>query len=102
MSVEIGNYIFEGYYSSPTYLKDQPGLYAIFCRIYEKDVLLDIGESENVRSGVEDNERSNCWRRYCPSALGYTVLYTPNLDEKKRIKIEDEIRDEYNPVCGRR
>ena len=102
MSIEIGNYSFEGYYSSPTYLEDEPGLYAIFCRIYEKDVLLDVGESANVKSRVEDNEKSSCWRRNCPSALGYAVLYTPKLNEKKRMKIEDEIRDQYNPVCGRR
>ena len=102
MSIEIGNYSFEGYYSSPTYLEEKPGVYAIFCRNYEKDVLIDVGESENVKSRVEDNERSNCWRRNCPSALGYAVLYTPKLNEKKRMKIEDEIRDQYNPVCGRR
>jgi hypothetical protein len=102
MSIEIGNYTFEGYYSSPTYLEDEPGLYAIFCRSFEKDVLLDVEESANVRSRAEDNEKSSCWRRNCPSALGYAVLYTPNLNEKKRKKIEVEIRDEHNPVCGRK
>lgn len=102
MNIEIGNYTFEGYYSSPIYLEDQPGLYAIFCRIYEKDSLIDVGESPNVKSSVEDNERWSCWRRNCPSALGYAVLYTPKLNEKKRMNIEEEIRDKYNPVCGRR
>lgn len=101
MSIEIGNYNFEGYYSSPEYLEDEPGLYTIFCRKYEKDVLLDIGESENVKSSVQDNEKSNCWIRNCPSALGYAVLYTPDLDDKGRMEIEEEIRDQYNPVCGR-
>jgi hypothetical protein len=101
MSIEIGNYSFEGYYSSPSHFEEVAGIYAIFCRNYEKDVLIDIGESENVRLKVENNERSNCWRRTCASALGYAVLYTPNLDEKGRMKIEEEIRDQYNPVCGR-
>jgi hypothetical protein len=101
MSIEVGNYSFEGYYSSPTYLEDEPGLYAIFCRKYEKDVLVDIGESKNVKLRVQDNERSSCWIRNCPSSLGYAVLYTPDLDEKGRIKIVDEIKDQYNPVCGR-
>jgi hypothetical protein len=101
MSIEIGNYSFEGYHSSPTYLEDEPGLYAILCRTYEKDVLLDIGESENVKSRVQDNERSSCWIRNCPSALGYAFLYTPDLDEKGRMQIVDEIKDQYNPVCSR-
>ncbi len=101
MSIEIGIYSFEGYYSSPIYIEEKPGLYAIFCRTYEKDLLIDIGESENVKLRIQDNESANCWRRNCPSALGYTVLYTPKLDKKGRMKIEEEIRDEYNPVCGR-
>jgi hypothetical protein len=101
MNIEIGNYSFEGCYSRATYLEDKPGLYAIFCKTYLKNVLIDIGESKNIKSRVEDNERSSCWRRNCSSALGYAVLYTPKLGEKGRQKIEQEIRDEYNPICGR-
>jgi len=33
--------------------------------------------------------------------LGYAVLYTPDLDEKGRLQIVDEIIDQYNPTCGR-
>jgi len=102
MAIEIGNYSFEGYFSSPAYIEEAPGLYAIFCRHYEKDLLVDTGESDNVRLRVENNEKSNCWRRNCPSALGYAVLYTPDLDEEERKRIEEEIRDQYNPVCGRK
>ena len=101
MNIEIGNYSFEGCYSGAAYLEDKPGLYAIFCKTYEKNVLIDIGESKNIKSRVEDNERSSCWRRNCASALGYAALYTPKLGEKERQKIEQEIRDEHNPVCGR-
>lgn len=102
MSIEIGKYSFEGYYSSPALFNEEPGIYAIFCRNYEKDILIDTGEADNIRLKVENNERSNCWRRTCASALGYAVLYTPDLVEKERIEIEEEIRDQYNPVCGRK
>ncbi len=101
MNIEIGNYSFEGYYSSPSNFEEDPGIYAVFCRNYEKDILIDVGESDNIRLKVENNERSSCWRRTCASALGYAVLYTPDLNEKGRMKIEEEIRDQYNPACGR-
>jgi len=102
MSVKIGSYSFGGYYSSPSDFEEKAGIYAVFCRNYEKDVLIDIGESDDIRLRVENNEKSSCWRRTCASALGYVVLYTPDLDEQGRIKIEEEIRDQYNPVCGRK
>jgi len=102
MSVELKDYSFEGYYSSTTYLEDEPGVYAILCRHFEKNELVDVGEAENVKTRVEDHENSNCWRRRCSSSLVYAVLYTPDLNQKGREEIVDELRDEYTPVCGRK
>jgi hypothetical protein len=101
MNIEIGDYSFEGCFSSPKHLDDKPGLYAIFCINYGKNLLIDIGESKNIKTRIEDHERSSCWRRNCASALGYAALYTPKLKGKGRQKIEQEIRDEHNPICGR-
>ncbi len=102
MSIQIKDYSFEGLYSSPSHLEEEPGVFVVLCKTYEKNEVVDVGESENVKSRVEDNERSNCWRRNCESSLAYAVLYTPELTEKERMMIEYELRDEYNPVCGRK
>jgi hypothetical protein len=102
MSIQIKDYSFEGLYSSPSHLEEKPGVFVVLCQKYEKNEIVDIGESENVKSRVEDNERSSCWIRNCESRLAYAVLYTSDLTEKERKDISYELRDEYNPVCGRR
>ncbi len=101
MSVELENYSFEGYFSSTFYLEDKPGIYAVLCRFLEKNKVVDIGEAENIKTGIENNASSNCWRRNCQSSLVYAALYTPDLNQKARENIVDELRDEYEPVCGR-
>ncbi len=100
MGFELKGYSFEGPFSSATYLEDEPGVFAVLCRQFEKNHLVDIDEAENVRTRIDDHENSGCWRRNCESSLIYAVLYTPGLDSKERENIVDEIRDEYNPVCG--
>jgi hypothetical protein len=101
MSIQIKDYSFEGIYSLPSHLEEEPGVFVVICQKYEKNEIVDIGESDNVKSRVENNERSNCWRRNCESSLAYAVLYTSDLTEKERRDIVYELRDEYNPVCGR-
>jgi hypothetical protein len=100
MSVELKDYSFEGYFSSTSYLEDRPGIYAVLCRYFEENKVVDIGEDENIKTRIDNHESSNCWRRNCPSSLVYAALYTPDLNQKKRANIVDELRDEYDPVCG--
>lgn len=101
MSIELKDYSFEGYFSSTSYLEDKPGIYAILCRYFEKNKVIDIGEAENLKTRIDNHESSNCWRLNCPSSLVYAALYTPDLNQKKREEIVAELRDEYDPVCGR-
>jgi len=100
MSLELKDYSFEGYFSSTLYLEDKPGIYAVLCRYFEKNKVVDIGEAENIKTRVDNHESSNCWRRNCQSSLVYAALYTPDLNQKARENIVDELRDEYEPVCG--
>jgi hypothetical protein len=102
MSIQIKDYSFEGLYSLPSHLEEEPGVFVVFCQKYEKNEIVDIDESENVKSRIEDNERYNCWRRNCESSLAYAVYYTSDLTEKERSNIAYELRDEFNPVCGRK
>jgi hypothetical protein len=100
MSVELKDYSFEGFFSSTSYLEYKPGIYAILCRHFEKNQVIDIGEAEDIKTRIDDHEGSGCWRRNCQSSLVYAALYTPDLNQKKREKIVDELRDEYSPPCG--
>lgn len=101
MSIKIGNYTFEGPYSSTNSLEDRSGIYAILCKSANKNTVVDVGESATVKSRVETHDRSSCWSRKCTGKLCVAVLYTPNKQQSGRMQIEQELRDIYDPPCGK-
>lgn len=100
MGITIGGYSFEGPYSFPSSLEDKAGVYVILCVAGEKFHVIDVGESVIVRNRIETHDRKDCWPRNCPDSLKFAVHYTPNLQQQGRMRIEQEIRDEYDPPCG--
>lgn len=83
-------------------LKDRSGVYTIECKREGKYYTIDAGESHGVKSRVENHDRKDCWKKYCKNGtITYTAYYTPNLQQAGRKKIEQEIRSEYNPDCGK-
>ena len=102
MSIQIGRYDFEGPYDNTGPLKDRSGVYVILCLVDKKYFVIDVGESAQVKTRIENHDREDCWRRYCNDTLMVAVLYTPNLQQTGRSAIEQEIRRKYNPPCGER
>lgn len=102
MSVTIGRYTFDGPYFSTEVLEDRSGVYAIIDRRDTNDYLIDIGESSTVRTRVEAHDRQSCWTKHAKGRLGAAVYYTPHLQQSGRKDVEQEIRNQYNPVCGER
>lgn len=102
MSIRIGKYTFEGPYSSTNLLEDRSGVYAIIDDKSDGLNLIDVGESSALKSRVENHERSDCWKRNNIGKLKVSVLYTPNQHQSGRMLIEQEIRNQYSPVCGLR
>jgi len=102
MSISIGQYKFEGPYTTAENLEDRSGIYVILCSKNGKNFVIDVGESAEVRSRVENHDRADCWRRNCSGTLKVAVLYTPHLHATGRIEIEQEIRAKYDPPCGKR
>lgn len=100
MSIQVGKYTFEGPYSSAETLQDASGVYLILCHSGDKYHPVDVGESGTVKYRVEGHERKSCWDRNCNSSLVVAVLYTRNLHQEGRRKIEQEIRGMYNFPCG--
>lgn len=100
VSLTIGNYTFEGPYTSTNDLQDRSGVYVIVCQTNGKNYPIDVGESSEVKSRVEGHERSSCWKRNCSSTLAAAVLYTPNMQQSGRRAIEEEIRNSYDFPCG--
>ncbi|HQD91438.1 MAG TPA: hypothetical protein PLP71_10555, partial [Syntrophomonadaceae bacterium] len=53
-----------------------------------------------VRVAVTD--RSSCWALNQQGDIVYAAYYTPHIPQSGRIKIEQELRTQYNPPCGER
>lgn len=101
MTVKIGDYTFDGPYMSTDPIEDRSGVYAIICKKGDKNYLTDVGESAEVKSRLDTHDRKDCWQRECQGTLTYAVKYTPNLQQAGRMEIEQEIRDNYDPPCGK-
>lgn len=102
MSITIGQYTFEGPYANTDSLQDRSGIYAILCHSDNAYSLVDVGESATVKSRVDTHDRKDCWSRNCTGTLNVAVLYTPDAQQSGRMQIEQEIRDQYGPPCGKR
>lgn len=98
MAITIGNYVFDGNYSSPAFLDDKSGVYAVLGATMNGHKVVDIGESGWVRTRVQGHDRAQAWARQGLS-LSYAALYC---DEAARMRIESELRGRFNPPCGDR
>jgi hypothetical protein len=100
MSITVGNYTFEGPYTNTDSLQDRSGVYAIHCYKDQAYYLIDVGETAEVKTRIDNHDRKDCWKRNCSGTLTVSVLYTPKLQQGGRREIEKELRDQYNPPCG--
>jgi hypothetical protein len=101
MSIPFGSYSFEGPHPSTRSLRNAAGLYVILdCRSSDDRTVIDVGESDTVRDGVERHERADCWCRYQRGQFGVAVLYTPGWAVERRRAVERHIREAYAPPCG--
>lgn len=95
MTINLGNYTFDGAYSSPSFLDDRSGVYAV---LGGGRKVLDIGESGGIRTRIQSHDRAPAWARQ-GLPLTFAALYC---DEANRMRIERELRAAYNPPCGDR
>lgn len=98
--IKLNGYSFEGPYSSVDYLEDRSGVYAVLCRNNEgKYRTIDVGEAGQVKTRVQNHERTSCWTRNCKQ-LSYAAHYTPNKQQAGRREIEQDIRKAKRVPCG--
>lgn len=98
MAIQIGNYNFEGPFSSVDGLRNTSGVYAILGSNQARQfTVLDIGESATLRDRVGSHDRHDQWRQCGYRTLFAAALYT---DAHSRMRIESELRTAYQPPCG--
>lgn len=100
-SIQISGLPFDGPFSSADALRDAPGVYAILDTRSTGTHVIDVGESEAVRTRVANHDRSDCWSRHRQGRLGVAVRYTSGPAAGRRA-LEQRVREEYGPPCGDR
>jgi len=101
MAIPIGSYNFEGPFSNSDSLRSQSGVYVILGSNAGNGNwnVVDVGESEDVKTRVANHDRADCWKRQRYQQLAVAVYYC---DARTRTKVEQELRVKYNPPCGDR
>lgn len=96
MSFEYWGFTFEGAWAQPINLESRPGVYVIWCRPVDAAAwkVLDVGESEDVKSSVINHEKKEQWKNNCPGTMYYTATYTPSLQSEGRKAIVTQIRSQ--------
>jgi hypothetical protein len=101
MSFKVAGYSFMGAYpiDEVADVKDWPGLYAVLCRRNNKHFLVDVGETNNLRSELEESGRREMWEENCSGDLVVVVKYTMEMHQAERSRMEHKIRRRHNPPC---
>jgi len=101
MSIKIGNYNFDGPYADTSKLKNQSGVYVILGRSGSAHNwnVVDVGESATVRDRVQNHDRAPCWKRQGNSELQVAANYC---NEQQRMRLEQDLRERFDPPCGKR
>jgi hypothetical protein len=100
MAINIKDLKFDEPIKSMDELKDKPGIYVILCKIDKKYYILDVGESEPVKSSIKNDDRKENWKKQVQTELSYVVMYTPDKNQAERNALEKQIRYHYNVPEG--
>ena len=100
--IPIEGYDFEGPFDSCNLVNDVAGVYVILCLTGRDYTVMDIGESTKLYTRLSSHDRDGCWRSHCSGELFVAVLYTQGRSDLERRKIEEELRDQFTPPCGKR
>jgi hypothetical protein len=96
LTIKIGDYDFDGPFSSTDSIENKSGIYAILHYKEGKFYLLDIGESSRIKKEIEEYDRKE-WEKKSNGVIEYSVFYTPKLWKDDRKEIEIKIRATYMP-----
>jgi len=100
MPIQVGNYTADGPRNNTDELQSASGVYVILGKPPWGDKLkvVDVGESEDVRNRVKNHERAPCWQGQGHEILAVATIYC---GENERMAIERELRQQFDPPCGK-
>lgn len=86
--------------------KDIAAIYVILC--VDKDgkwEVLDVGQTGELGERIDEHDRKSCWLSNCPNKNVWVCTYpmpTNIYTKQQRLNLEKELRNKYNPPCGKR
>ena len=75
-------------------IEDHPGLYSILCYCDGEYSMIDMGQSDDLKSALGNNDREEFWHQSCAGNLLVSVFYTYDMKESERKQLELEIREQ--------
>ena len=93
-------------------VRNEPGIYIILGSeknlpdwediedMLDSSDIVDVGKSEKVQKRIREHDRSECWDDQGFNALGVAVIYEDRSFERTLVEIE--LRDKFDPPCGKR
>ena len=102
MKIKLGNYRFDGPLGSVEQIEDKPGLFAIYCLKDRGYYIVDVDESDKIKSSILNHPRLEDWKENSKEGvITFAVYYTPRLDKEGRKEVEKDIRSgEVFIPCG--
>ena len=95
MNPESRTSLFNGFHSIDELhsIQNWPGLYSVFCYRDNTRQMMDVGESDNLRSAVKSSIEENLCCEDCKGTLIISVFYSSDMQESERQRIETEVRE---------
>lgn len=105
-NVTIGGRTFACVRLSEADFTDVAAVYVILCVAQDGSwTVLDVGQSGQVGSRIDDHDRKACWTRNCTNNNIWVCVYrmpSSQYTRQDREKLEAELRSQYHPPCGKR
>ncbi len=97
MSMDIGNHVFEGPFTSAQDINEAPGMFVVFCHAGDDYKALDCGISGDVRMTLQRHARTRDWQNACAGSVEFAVLYSD--DDDMLDQVEAELRARHKFPC---
>ena len=94
----IAGYPFEDIYELTQLnpLRNEPGVYVIFCSRSRRHFVIDVDESNKVKLSVEHHPRTDAWLKRCDGDIRIAVHYTADMLMIDRKRIVNTIREKHH------
>ena len=104
--VTIGGRMFFCERLSDADFADRAAVYVVLCVAQDGSwTVLDVGQSGQVGSRIDNHDRESCWKKHCPYGDIWVCVYSmpsSRYTREDREEFEAELRSKLNPPCGTR